>query len=168
MPNKTKEEQETLCEGGAMTAGPPNMGDQGNCCLCFPLKVGIQVLSVLVVIGAVYSAIDAVLILISSNPVFPFLWNVIFTACKVPEILGAIFFLQFLMKDTPETRASLVKGCMLEILGYVCNVGASILYVLLNSNAGFNVVLGAVIGGAIGVLLWFYWVGCCKRLADSV
>mmetsp|Transcript_16058 Transcript_16058/g.27083 ORF Transcript_16058/g.27083 Transcript_16058/m.27083 type:complete len:86 (+) Transcript_16058:322-579(+) len=83
----------------------------------------------------------------------------------VPIIVAALFFVQFFLKESSETKANLPKACLLMVL----SVAISIAYLLLVAiSAGtLSAFIPALVQAGLTGALWFYGKTVCQRFADA-
>ena len=77
-----------------------------NCCLCIPLKLGMQIFAVLSILGGVLNAINAVLILTVS-----LVAGIIVLAFSAIGIYIAFVWYQWLKKNDQESTQRVVRMC---------------------------------------------------------
>ena len=161
-----KSKNEYLCEGGGMTVGQGGIRldeDNDKCCLVVPIELGVKIITLIIVL-------DAAIIIWNGLDYFSheFFWGILNYLCLAPMVIGSIYFLQFLMNDTPETRAALPKGCLLVVLTQVCLLGYFVAQYLFLDGFEFSDALYSIALTVLSLLLFFYYMGVLKRFADKI
>ena len=83
--------------------------EENKCCKILDIKLGVQILCVLGILGAVGTVNNSLYILRKPDQSF---YGYLFIVCAVPSVIGAVFMVKFLIKDTAETRQGVVKGVL--------------------------------------------------------
>ena len=123
------EENDTQLEGGITE-------DADKCCLFVPIKLGVQIVGILIVVSAGLGVLN----LLGALSVGALVYTILLGASLAPAVLSAFYFLKFLINDNSDTRAQLPTACALIILQQLVQVGAFVVYVLI-----YNGTFGALI-----------------------
>eukprot|EP00355_Strombidium_rassoulzadegani_P002906 CAMPEP_0168612538 /NCGR_PEP_ID=MMETSP0449_2-20121227/2971_1 /TAXON_ID=1082188 /ORGANISM="Strombidium rassoulzadegani, Strain ras09" /LENGTH=161 /DNA_ID=CAMNT_0008653111 /DNA_START=274 /DNA_END=759 /DNA_ORIENTATION=+ len=148
------EEKDTQFEGGITE-------DADKCCLCVPIKLGVTIIGILMVLSGALGILS-LLGTLSVNIILA----IIFGASLAPVLVSSFFFLKYLLNDTPETRAQLPTACALIILSQIIGLAGNVVYVLFYG-ASFGSLINQLISSGITAVLYFYYMGVCKRFAES-
>ena len=97
-----------------------------NCCLCIPLKLGMQIFAVLSILGGVLNAINAVLILTVS-----LVAGIIVLAFSAIGIYIAFVWYQWLKKNDQESTQRVVRMCkFLFMIDILLNIVFGVLFII--------------------------------------
>ena len=137
-----------------------------KCCLCFPIKCGIQTLSVFTILGAIFKCLG--LAGAFSAGVLPIIVGAIWAVVGLYEAWLAITWFR---DDNKESRAGLITLFYLQIVDAVIsglfnyfNAQAAIAAMGDMAGAAGSAALGSMIGSmVIGALIAYYYVTVAKR-----
>ena len=88
----------------------PGESDE-QCCFCIPIKIGVTVIGIVMIISAV-QGILAGLHWLSLD----FIFGVLMICAFLPVLLGAWWFIAYFRDmENADTRGNLVKACMMVI-----------------------------------------------------
>ena len=133
--------------------------DPNKCCLCVPIKTGLQILSILSVACAILFIASAVLAILSLANLVPAILACIF---NLPWLLVAWYMFKWLSNDNDLTRKNLTFGFLIIVIIGLLNVGLEV-FNILTSKDGFNNALSTLIGSAIVMIINMYFYTIAKR-----
>ena len=80
-----------------------NIGEPvDQCCFFIPIKVGIIVIGILVILSAIGGALNT-----WNGLLWGSTYSIVYGLCYLPNVGAAIHFVKFFQADTPETRSKL-------------------------------------------------------------
>ena len=156
MSKYTKEEGHVGCE------------EDDKCLFCFPIEIGVKIIAVLSILGAVFQCVLVVEAL--SN----FILLVFIGASAFFGVVSGILYLKFLMGDDQENRDNLPKAVIANLIGgLIQQVGV---YLAMSGYIGGGVDVpgqAAGIGGFImavvmNLLITFYFYKVMIKFAASL
>ena len=136
---------------------------EDKCCFCVPIKPGVYIIGVFMILWAVEAVLTALTWIGTSGL---FIYGVIQAASAAPILLGAWYYIAFFREDNADTRNGLAKACMMVILSSIISVGVAV--VMMIGGFGFSVVMSAIISAGIVSFVYFYYAGVCKRYASQI
>ena len=99
--------------------------EDNKCCKVLDIKVGIQILCVLGILGAAGSIFNVFAFMnlpINNHYTALNLFIICYWIALIPSIIGAFFYFKFLKDDTKETREGVVKGTLYSAVTYVATM----------------------------------------------
>ena len=149
------------------------MGCEGDdkCCICIPIGIGVKILAVFGIIGAVWAPIQAFFLL---EFIVAFIF---FAVAAVIALYVGILYLKYLMADTQENRDNLPKAVVLSFLARIIIDAGTISLVYTEEGAmpaGAPAVsvggmwAGVAIGLALGALITLYFYKVMIKYAASM
>lgn len=102
-----------------------------KCCFCIPIKPGVVIIGLIMVIDAVWGVLGVLNLLKHANLL---IYAIISGVAIAPLVLGAYFYVRFFMEDNATTRGGLSKACMLVILSALILCGVSVFQLILGDN----------------------------------
>ena len=149
-----------------------------DCCLCFPVELGLRLLVWLTCIGFPFQVLWLLWILFKqSYPDSPYpagaliALKVTYTLMVAMNIVAIVHWCKFMKNDTPETRKSLVRGFIFgfvgNALGGVCSIIESIYYIsLVGTIIGSRSRVQTIIMTVINLLLYVYYIKKAREFAE--
>ena len=148
-------------ETGLTLPGEP----KGKCCWFVPLKQGVILIGVLIVVFAAF-LVQQCLTFLSGNATF--IYAVLYGVAAAPNVLGAFYYVKWFMNmDAAETKQGLFKACLLTILSAVISVGVSVVMALTLAGHTFGDLIVSILVSGVTSLLFFYFAGACKKYASE-
>ena len=143
----------------------PGEGDD-KCCWCLPIKVGVYLIGIFMVLGGVMGVLAGLTILGLASSYF--IWGVLYLVAIAPIVMGAIFFIKFFRNpDDADARLAASKACMLCILSNVIMAAIVVLMMVLTDMYAAGGFVNGIMSPAINSLFYFYYAGVCKRYAGQ-
>ena len=132
-----------------------------KCCWVVPIKPGVIVIGVLIIVVALQSVVNAQHFYVANN-----LWGILFYCTLIPQVIAAVLFVIFFTKMEDSTaRQHTATACMLMIVACIALAVLFLLYPIVYRYAYFSDYLGQIIGDLLVACLWLYFAGVCKRFA---
>ena len=133
-----------------------------KCCFCIPIKPGVIIIGIFIILWAVEMILGAVNWLgIASLTIF----GIIQLCAVVPMLLAAWYYISWFRADSAATRVGLSRACMLVILSSLISLGIQVIMLVLAKNT-FSGLISNFISAAIVCVVYFYYAGVTKRFAS--
>ena len=139
--------------------------DNDKCCLCIDREIGVKLIALCTILTAVrYTHVAWTFTVWNDN-----LYVLGYFLCAVPTVIAAWWFIQFLMKDEPDTRGKLPKACTFVIYSNIAQCIWIGLYWTIGFGNSFVIrwYFNVVWNQLISCLIYSYFTGVCVRHAQK-
>ena len=139
------------------------MADTANaseekCCLCFPIKCGLQVLAVLSSINGILLIVGGVLVLLGN-----LIFGIIQVVLAAPFLLVCYYNFKWFMEDSAENRKLLTFAFLITIVLELFAAASNTFLIIFGDELQKQTAMSTIVASAIGILLSFYFWQVSKR-----
>ena len=162
---KVDEADEVLFEGGlgdTKKAGI-KIGDSTNsCCICIPIKTGVTIIGLYLLVIAAMAAYAAVAFFLKTHVIM----GVVYCLVNLPLFVAAFYFFKWIQNDSMETRAKLPTACIYVMFALIVSTALSLVLMIITF-ISWDDFWSTLVGNGIDFLFYFYFAGVCKRFSQS-